>query len=205
MSSVPFIAPGNEIKIIFERNRFNIPLLAREPNLQLKIKFRDAKLRMRRFTLNEPSPNVLEYYFSKKQYYPINRTQMKMRTLPNGSVNVLVPQVINGQIPWHIFFVLLKKAQQNDLNKDPFSYQTHDLRDFTLLKNGFSVPSQPLVVDNNSTDGEGRITTYKHFGVSYSFMLYFVLYQHLIRLIWDFLINITTSDQALRNISAISL
>lgn len=197
LSSVPYIAPGNELKFIFERNRFNVPLLARQENgqKQLKIKFRDAKLRMRRFTLNEPSPLVLESYFMKKQYYPINRTQMKIRTLPQGSTNIIVTQVINGQFPWHIFFVLLKKEQQNDLDKDPFSYETHDLRDFTLLKNGFSVLSQPLVVDNNSTDSEGRITTYKHFGVSYQ-LQYFNLHHHFFRKIWDLHTNITISDRA---------
>ena len=167
MASSPYIAPGIEIKFVFHKNRFNVPLLARDNAKQLKINFRDAKLRMRRFTLNEPAPQVLEHYFTKKQYYPINRVQMKMRTLPHGSTNIIIPQIVNGQIPWHLFCVLLKKDQQNDLNKDPFSYESHDIRDFTLLKNGFSVPAQPLIVDDGSTDGEGRITTYKHFGVRF--------------------------------------
>ena len=170
MSATPYIAPGNELKFVFEKNRFHIPMLSRDRNQQFTIKFRDAKLRMRRFALNEPGPQVIEKYFTKKQYYPINRVQMKIRTLPQGSTNIIVPQIVNGQIPWHLFCVLLKKEQQTDLNKDPFSYETHNLRDFTLLKNGFSVPSQPLVVDDNANDSEGRITTYKHFGVSCSIL-----------------------------------
>ena len=175
LSSSSYIAPGNELKFVFHKHRFNIPLLARDNNKQLKINFRDAKLRMRRFTLNEPAPQVLSHYFSKTQYYPINRVQMRMRTLPHGSTNIVIPQIVNGQIPWHLFCVLLKKEQQNDLDKDPFSYETHNLRDFTLLKNGFSVPAQPLIVDNASTDSEGRISTYKHFGVRYLFKIFIFL------------------------------
>ena len=208
MSSSPYIAPGNELKFIFEKNRFNIPLLARDRNLQLNIKFKDAKLRMRRFTLNEPAPLVLEHYFSKKQYYPINRVQMSMRTLPHGSKNIIIPQIVNGQIPWHLFCVLLKKNQQTDLNKDPFSYEPHDLRDFTLLKNGFSVPSQPLIVDDASNDSEGRITAYKHFGVRerhYVCILYYDLVKIIVRSTWGMHISIIIWDPALRNISQTNL
>ena len=67
MASSPYIAPGIELKFVFHKNRFNVPLLARDNTKQLKINFRDAKLRMRRFTLNEPAPQVLEHYFTKKQ------------------------------------------------------------------------------------------------------------------------------------------
>lgn len=207
MASTPYIAPGIEIKIVFHKNRFNVPLLARDNDLQLKINFRDAKLRMRRFTLNEPAPQVLDYYFTKKQYYPINRVQMRMRTLPHGSSNIIIPQIVNGQIPWHLFCVLLKKEQQNDLNKDPFSYETHGIRDFTLLKNGFSVPSQPLVVDDASTDGEGKITTYKHFGVRYMNIYFkFIIINSLhCSPTWGSPTSTTISVQAFQNILLISL
>ena len=54
LQSTKFLAPGHAIKLVFEKNRFNVPLLARDNNKQLKIKFTDLKIRVRRFRLDVP-------------------------------------------------------------------------------------------------------------------------------------------------------
>ena len=171
LASTKYIGPGHSIKLVFDKNRFNIPLLARDNNKTLKITFTDLKLRMRRFRLEEPGPEVVNWYITRgPQKYPINRVQMRRRAITHGATSVIVPAIVEGDFPWHLLCMIVHRDQMTDLNKDPFCYETHNLRDFQWIKNSLPNPNSPLFVDDEKTDSEGQITTYKYFQSNMGFM-----------------------------------
>ena len=163
LSSVPYIVPGQEVRLDLKHAQAEIPLLARDPNMKLKIKWRDIKLRVKRWTVPYSAPEAVNYYFTKKQYYPINRVHTQVRNIDNGCTSVWIPNVVSGQLPWHLFCVIFKRSQEAMLDMDPFCYETNGLKEYQLLKNSIPVHSDPLIVDDADTDTEGSITAYKYF------------------------------------------
>ena len=164
LQSVRYITPGHDIKLIMTKNRESIPLLARESNLRPKIRFRDLKLLVGRFRLVQPGPEVINWYIKRgPQYYGINRVEMRKRNLTPGVLNVTVPSLCFNQLPWHLLCSLSHRDQNFDINKDPFCYQTHHLKEFQWIKNSLPYPNKPLIVDDENIDSEGKITTFKNF------------------------------------------
>ena len=151
-------------------NNFTVPLLARNSTWVLSIKFTDLKIRVRRFRLEEPGPEVISWYMKQgPQHYGINRVQMRRRAITHGALNVNISSIAEGQLPWHLLCMLVHRDQMNDLNKDPFCYQTHNLKEFQWIKNSLPYPNKPLIVDDTNIDSEGRITTYKDFQTNMGF------------------------------------
>lgn len=153
------------------KNRESVPLLARENNLRLKIKFRDLKLLVERFRMEQPGPEVIDWYLKNgPQYYGINRVEMRRRNITPGVLNVVIPAICSNQLPWHLLCAFNHRDQMIDLNKDPFSYETFKLKEFQWIKNSLPYPNKPLIVDDENIDSEGKITTYKNFQQNMGFM-----------------------------------
>ena len=153
------------------KNRDSVPLLARDNNLRVKIRFRDLKLLVERFRLEESGPEVINWYIKQGfQYYGINRVEMRRRNITPGVLNTTIPNICEGQLPFHILCGFNHRDQMIDLNKDPFSYETHNLKEYQWIKNSRPYPNKPLIVNDDNIDSEGKITTYKNFQQNMGFM-----------------------------------
>ena len=171
LQSTRYLTPGHAIKLIMKCNRVTVPLLARDNTLEPKIEFTDLKIRVRRFRLEEPGPEVINWYIKQgPQHYGINRVEMRKRAIHQGALNVNISAIAEGQLPWHLLCMLVHRDQMLDINKDPFCYQTHNLKEFQWIKNSLPHPNRPLIVDDRNIDSEGKITTYKDFQTNMGFM-----------------------------------
>ncbi len=158
--NVPYLTPGIEMRIILEKNRINIPCQATNPNLQLKLKFHDLRLQYRRFNAPHSAPEVLNHFFKRKQYFPINRTSMRRRQINPGVLNTVIPALTTGQMPSKVMIAILSVDQLNNLDYDPFLYSTQNLREYQLLRNGSPVPQWPVSFENPETQ---YVRAYKYF------------------------------------------
>ena len=149
-SALP-LAPGMHLKLIFERNDTSIPLMSPLTNASYRISYHDLKLNVRQFTPDPASSALKRLNAGHTAYYPINRVVCNTRQVTFGSSSVTIPNIANGQLPYHVMAVLLTNEQLKSIAANPYIFQSHNLRAFKLIRRGQSYPESCLEIKGNPT------------------------------------------------------
>ena len=153
------LVPGLELRISFEKNLADIPLMHTNGNKKFKIKFIEASLSCRRHTLTDPTSTFMQSINTRRLNYPINRCSTRVRQLNSGSLIHRVSNISDGQVPYHILCALITDAQLTNINNNPCILGTHNLKSFQLTKNSKGYPKRELEVN----EAGNRKRTYKYF------------------------------------------
>ena len=158
-----YIPPYTEIIIELERAPVTLPLLSDLAGLNAKIQIMDINMAVRRFTPHQSL--ILDHEKRMKRgdrmILPFTRTSVRYRTLHPGVLSTVVPGCFTGQLPYSMIVGFLTNEQLSEVTHNPFIFNTQNLRKFNVVKNGVSIPQDPVNV--GELTGGGALLGYTHF------------------------------------------
>ena len=89
-------------------------------------------------------------------YLPFSATRLRHYVIPQGVSSFNIPNIANGTLPKHVFFVMVhKQAMSHAADRNPLNFQHFNLSTFNLKKNGqrvFTRPFQPNIEEEDAID-----------------------------------------------------
>ena len=158
-----YIPPHTEITIELERAPITLPLLSDVDDLKAKIQILDINMSVRRFLPHQSLILDHEKRMARGDpvIIPFTRTTVRYRTLHPGVLSTVVPGCFTGQLPYSMIVGFLNNEQISKTNHNPYIFKSQNLRKFHVVKNGVSIPQEPISVGELS--GGGALLGYTHF------------------------------------------
>jgi hypothetical protein len=138
---------GIDVKVKMTRARDAFSLMS--DGTEYKFIVLDATLRVRRVKVN---PNIALTHSKILERcnikYNIERVEVKVQTLSQGSKNHTIDNLVLGQLPKRIIIGFVSNTAYNgDYKKNPFNFHHYNLNHLSLYVDGQQVPSKPLKPD----------------------------------------------------------
>ena len=150
------LQPGIQLRFEIEQNSDAFALLSDvgdEETFEFQIK--DTSLEFDKLI---PYDNYLQHFESsiggKKNLYSFDRSQILNFNYPAGITDLSIYSLFHtDKIPSYLIFTLIKdEAFLGNLAKNPFKFEPFDVKEFYLLVNGTSIPTQPVKLDIKAMD-----------------------------------------------------
>ncbi|RWR99175.1 uncharacterized protein B4U79_07743 [Dinothrombium tinctorium] len=95
------------------------------------------------------SKEILEAHQSALQIspakYPITRTEVKTSTINQGSLDVIIENLVSGQLPRRLYLGFVEHdAYNGNFKKDPFQFQHFDINFLCCYVDGQQFPAKPF-------------------------------------------------------------
>ena len=148
------LQPGIQLRFEIERNSDEFALLS-DSSDSFEFQIKDTSLEFDKLI---PYDNYLRHFESsvegKKNIYSFDRSQILNFNYPSGITDLSIYSLFHtDKIPSYLIFTLLKdEAYLGDIKTNPFNFQPFDVKEFYLLVNGISYPTQPVKLDINAMD-----------------------------------------------------
>lgn len=150
------LQPGVQLRFEIERNSDDFVLLSDCGNNDTyEFHIKDTSLEFDKLIPNE---NYLKHFESsikeKKNIYTYDRSQILNFSYPSGINDLSIYSLFHtDKLPSYLIFTLVTdEAYLGDLTKNPFKFEPFDVKEFYLLVNGISYPTQPVKLDIDSMD-----------------------------------------------------
>ena len=150
------LQPGVQLRFEIEKNSDNFVLLSDcgdEEAFTFEIK--DSSIEFDKLT---PTDNYLKHFEEgvkgKNNVYSYDRCQLLEYNYPSGLNDLSIYSLFHSdKLPSYLIFALLKDENYlGKLGKNPYFFEPFDLKEFYLLVNGVSYPTQPVKLDISSGD-----------------------------------------------------
>ncbi|KAJ8050072.1 hypothetical protein HOLleu_03126 [Holothuria leucospilota] len=156
-----YLMNGVNVKVKFTPSHDEFVLCSSNASPAYKMKITEIALYARRVT---PSPTVLLQHAKilasgVTAKYPIQRVQMKTKSIQAGTTNVVTDHLWLGQLPRRLIFgFVLASSFNGDYGKNPFEFKHCKISNLTLRYAGQLYPSDPMRLDF-ADDGESSTKT----------------------------------------------
>ncbi|KAJ8043894.1 hypothetical protein HOLleu_11197 [Holothuria leucospilota] len=161
LSSALYLMNGVNVKVKFTPSHDEFVLCSSNASPAYKMKITEIALYARRVT---PSPTILLQHAKilasgVSAKCPIQRVQMKTKSIQAGTTNVVTDHLWLGQLPRRLIFgFVLASSFNRDYGKNPFDFKNCKILNLTLRYAGQLYPSDPMRLDF-SADGESSAKT----------------------------------------------
>ena len=140
---------GTELTLSFKPNSPEFCLMCSAEKLVPKIEITEACLFVHR---SKVAPHIVEGHLAGLQLatvkYPIVRSEVKAITLPSGMSDIIIDNVVNGQLPRRLFIAFVDhSALTGSFKKNPFNLKHFKLNYLATFINGVQYPSKPFTPD----------------------------------------------------------
>ena len=151
-----YLQPGVQLRFQIERNSDAFALLSdigNDDTFEFEIK--DSTLE---FDKMIPSPEYLQHYEENISEQPLvysyDKSQIHYFNYPAGVNDLSIYSMFHtDKMPSYLVFGMIENdAFDGSVDKNPYNFQPFDLKEFYLLVNGTSHPSQPVKLDKSSMD-----------------------------------------------------
>ena len=151
-----FLQPGVQMRFEIERNSDAFSLLSdigNDDSFEFDIK--DSTLEFDKMT---PTTEYLQHYEQHAAENPIvysyDKSQIHYFNYPSGVNDLSIYSMFHtDKLPSYLVFGMVENdAFDGAMSKNPYNFQPFDLKEFYLLVNGTSYPSQPVKMDRASMD-----------------------------------------------------
>ena len=150
------LQPGIQLRFDIERNSDEFSLLSDSTTSDLfEFQIKDTSLEFDKLV---PYDSYLRHFESsvggKKNIYSFDRSQILNFNYPSGITDLSIYSLFHtDKLPSYLIFTLLEDdAYLGDMKRNPFNFQPFDVKEFYLLVNGISYPTQPVKLDINAMD-----------------------------------------------------
>ena len=140
---------GVEVSFALKPNSPSFYLMCNDDKLVAKLEFTEAILYVHRSKI---APHIIQGHSSGLEIasakYPLVRGEVKAITLTRGVFDVLVDNVVNGQLPRRIFIAFVEHdAFTGSFTKNPFNFKNLGLNFLATYVNGVQFPSKAFTPD----------------------------------------------------------
>ena len=145
-----YLMNGVNVKVKFTPSQDDFVLMSSAASPSYKMKITEIALYARRVT---PSPTILLQHAKMlasgvTAKYPIQRVQMKTKSIQAGTANVVTDHLWLGQLPRRLIFGFVTASSFNGAyDRNPFSFQHLKVSNVTLRYAGQLHPSDPMRLD----------------------------------------------------------
>ena len=150
------LQPGVQLRFELERNSDNFVLLSDcEDEDAYTFEIKDSSLEFDKLTPTESYfKHFEESVKGKNNVYCYDRCQLLQYNYPAGLNDLSIYSLFHtDKLPSYLIFSLLKDENYlGKLTKNPFKFEPLDLKEFYLLVNGVSYPTQPVKMDISAND-----------------------------------------------------
>lgn len=150
------LQPGVQLRFEIERNSDAFALLSDvgdDETYEFQIK--DVSIEFDKLI---PTESYLKHFESsigsKKNIYSFDRCQILNFNYPSGINDLSIYSLFHtDKLPTYLIFTLLKDdAFLGDIKRNPYKFEPFNVKEFYLLVNGISFPTQPIKLDIDSMD-----------------------------------------------------
>jgi hypothetical protein len=159
-----FLLNNTELAFKLYRSRPEFVLSAKDSTAGYKILLEEIYLRV---AFVKPTPGVL-LGISKaldqghKALYPFTRTQVRTFNIPQNYQDIYLDNIFQDIVPSLVIVGLLdNRAKNGSMVKNPFNFQSYDVREVGISIDGNYVPGLPQKV--NFSNGQNFVSAYKNF------------------------------------------
>lgn len=143
------------MKIILNKAKSDFYMMERSPNSS-DINILEANLFIEHMHVN-PALLLAHHQMLQKTTakYPFKKMSVRQYTINAGTNSLTLDNVVMGQRPNILLFAMLNNSSYNgSRDKNPFFFKNFGLQQFVLYVDGKQVPSKPLVMQHDSTNGQ---------------------------------------------------
>ena len=151
-----FIQPGTQLRFEIERNEDKFALLTERSNAgKYTFEIKDTSLE---FDKMIPTENYWSHYQSNiiksPNIYTYDHVKIQSFNYPSGINDLSIQSMFHtDKLPSYFIFALITdEAYMGVEDKNPFKFEPFDMKEFYLLINGFSYPTQPIKLDLDAMD-----------------------------------------------------
>ena len=151
-----FLQPGVQLRFEIERNSDPFSLLSDVGNdTSFEFDIKDSTLE---FDKMMPTAEYLQHFEQNVAVNPLvysyDKSQIHYFNYPSGVNDLSIYSMFHtDRMPSYLVFGMVENdAFDGTMSKNPFNFQPFDLKEFYLLVNGISYPSQPVKMDKASMD-----------------------------------------------------
>ena len=151
-----FLQPGVQLRFEIERNSDAFALLSDVGDDETYgFQIKDVSIEFDKLI---PTESYLKHFESSigsnKNTYSFDRCQILNFNYPSGINDLSIYSLFHtDKLPTYLIFTLLKDdAFLGDIKKNPYKFEPFDVKEFYLLVNGISFPTQPIKLDIDSMD-----------------------------------------------------
>ncbi|XP_057299246.1 uncharacterized protein F54H12.2-like [Hydractinia symbiolongicarpus] len=137
---------GLSLKITLHRNKDAFCLMTNGDNPDVKVKFVDVSLRLRKLQLTPKKFEMIQTSLERTPAcYPINRVQIKTHSLAAGLTSLNWDNAILGKLPNRLFIAFADNdAHTGSYVKNPFNFKHFNVTSIGVYVNGESLPANPM-------------------------------------------------------------
>jgi hypothetical protein len=137
-----------DIRIVFSLEKPEFYMMEEDAKSSY-LKIMDATLFMNHATIN---PSILiaheKVLETSNAHYPYKRVEVKSYTIPSGTFNLSLDNVVLGLLPNLLIFAMVDNdAYTGKRSKNPYNFKHQKLSSFNLVINGRPLPNQPILMD----------------------------------------------------------
>ena len=151
-----FIQPGTQLRFEIERNTDNFTLLTDTgSDGKYSFEIKDTSLEFDKMIPTESYWSHYESNISKSpNIYTYDHVKIQSFIYPSGINDLSIQSMFHtDKLPSYFIFALITdEAYMGSVNKNPFKFEPFDMKEFYLLINGFSYPTQPIKLDLDTMD-----------------------------------------------------
>ena len=151
-----FLQPGVQLRFEIERNSDAFALLSDVgDDVTFEFEMKDSTIE---FDKMIPTPEYLNHFEKNIQQEPLiysyDKSQIHYFPYPANMNDLSIYSMFHtDKLPSYLVFGLVDNdAFDGSFSKNPYNFQHFDLKEFYLLVNGTSVPTQPVKLDISSMD-----------------------------------------------------
>ena len=151
-----FLQPGVQLRFEIERNSDAFALLSDVgDDVTFEFEMKDSTIE---FDKMIPTPEYLNHFEKNIQQEPLiysyDKSQIHYFPYPANINDLSIYSMFHtDKLPSYLVFGLVDNdAFDGSFSKNPYNFQHFDLKEFYLLVNGTSVPTQPVKLDISSMD-----------------------------------------------------
>ena len=151
-----FLQPGVQLRFEIERNSDAFALLSDVgDDVTFEFEIKDSTIE---FDKMIPTPDYLNHFerniLQEPLIYSYDKSQIHYFPYPANVNDLSIYSMFHRDIlPSYLVFGLVDNdAFDGSVSKNPYNFQHYDLKEFYLLVNGNSVPTQPVKMDITSMD-----------------------------------------------------
>ena len=151
-----FLQPGVQLRFEIERNSDAFALLSDVgDDVTFEFEMKDSTIE---FDKMIPTPEYLNHFekniLQEPLIYSYDKSQIHYFPYPANINDLSIYSMFHtDKLPSYLVFGLVDNdAFDGSFSKNPFNFQHFDLKEFYLLVNGTSVPTQPVKLDISSMD-----------------------------------------------------
>jgi hypothetical protein len=146
------ILGGTKIRFKLVPNPTEFYLMCSDENIVPKVEFIEIALNIVRAKLN---PEIVSAHDKALQItparYPFTRSDVRTTTITDGTLNITLENVINGQLPRRCFIAFVSnEAFNGSLKKNPFCFHHYDINYLACYLNGDQYPRRAFQPDFES-------------------------------------------------------